>query len=363
VTAFTPFRLGRTRLANRIVMAPMTRARCDGPGATPRPSATVYYAQRAGAGLIVSESMSPTPGGQGAPFTPGMHTTAQVDAWRRVTDAVHERGGIIFAQLIHAGRVSHPRVLPNGLHPVGPSALAAAGEIFTAEGVRRHVVPETLSSDGIAAVVAGHRESAVRAVEAGFDGVEIHSGNGFLLHQFLAPNANHRTDQWGGTADNRMRLTLAVVDAVAGAIGADRVGVRISPGVRNNDIDEPDRHDTYPVLVRRLATLGPAYLHVYEGADRDLTRRMRERWPGAFLLNPHTPGRVTEARDLDLLDDGLADLISFGAMFIANPDLPARIAAGGPYAVPDRATFYGGDDRGYIDYPALKPIDAETNRR
>ncbi|UOZ03455.1 alkene reductase [Amycolatopsis sp. WQ 127309] len=351
--AFEPLPLGPSLLANRIGMSPMTRGRCFGPGSTPTDWTTAYYAQRASAGFIVTEGMQPSPGGQGAPGTPGMHSAEQVTAWRPVTEAVHRRGGVIFAQLMHSGRVSHPDVLPEGLRPVGPSAIAVAGELFTGRGMKEFVAPDELSEAGITTAIADYAAAARNAISAGFDGVEIHGANGYLPHQFLALSANRRTDRWGGAPENRMRFMVTLVEAVSAAIGAERVGLRLSPGVTNNSIHEPDRETTYPLLVDRIERTGLAYLHVFEGPDRSLTWEMRKRWPGVFVLNPHTPDRRTAPGDLSLLDDGLADVITFGAMFIGNPDLPERIAAGGPYTEPDPATFYGGDERGYIDYPAL----------
>ncbi|MFF2432174.1 alkene reductase [Streptomyces mirabilis] len=355
-TAFDPITLGGKRLANRIAMAPMTRSRAYGPGTEPTELMATYYAQRASAGLIVSEGVQPSPVGQGYPDTPGLHTAGQVAAWRRVTDAVHREGGVIFAQLMHTGRIGHPSLLPDGLVPVGPSAVAAKGQVFTHEGPKEYVPPKELSEAEIRQTIADFSNAAHHAIEAGFDGVEIHGANGYLVHQFLAPNTNLRTDAWGGGTEGRIRFAVEVVTAVAQAIGGDLVGLRISPGNRYNDIAETDPATTYEVyeaMLQRLAGLDLAYLHLMEGPDRDLTARLRKVWPGTFVLNPFTYPAVTGPEALSLVEDGAADMVAYGALFLANADLPARLAAGGPFNTPDQSTFYGGDHRGYTDYPTL----------
>jgi N-ethylmaleimide reductase len=352
-TAFDSYELGGKRLANRIAMAPMTRSRAYGSGATPTSLAAEYYAQRAGAGLIVTEGTQPSPVGQGYPNTPGLHTAEQVAAWRTVTDAVHQAGGVIYAQLLHTGRIGHPRLLPAGLHPVAPSAVAARGQAFTPDGPKDFVTPKELTGPEIARTIDDFAGAARNAMAGGFDGVELHGGNGYLIHQFLAPNTNRRRDGWGGSAEGRVRFGVEVATAVADAIGAEKLGFRISPGIPNNDIAEDDLESTYDALVERLAPLGLSYLHLMEGPDRELTNRLRKQWPSTFILNPHTQTEPTGPDALALIADGTADLIAFGALFLANPDLPARLAAEGPYNTPDRATFYGGDHRGYTDYPML----------
>ncbi|MER5640117.1 alkene reductase [Kitasatospora sp. NPDC002227] len=352
-TAFDPIVLGGKRLSSRIAMAPMTRSRAYGAGAEPTELMAEYYAQRAGAGLIVTEGIQPSPVGQGYPNTPGLHTAGQVRAWRLVTDAVHRAGGVIFAQLMHTGRIGHPSLLPQGLTPVAPSAVAARGQVFTTEGPKDFVTPEELTEDGIRQTVADFADAALGAIEAGFDGVELHGANGYLIHQFLAPGSNLRTDAWGGGAEGRARFAVEVVTAVAEAVGGHRVGLRISPGNPYNDISEPAPGETYQALVERLAGLDLAYLHLMEGPDRELTDRLRKAWPGVFVLNPFTHPEATGPQALKLVEDGTADMIAYGALFLANPDLPARLAAGGPFNAPDSSTFYGGDHRGYTDYPVL----------
>jgi N-ethylmaleimide reductase len=355
-TVFDPIAVGGVELKNRIVMSPMTRSRAYGPGATPTPSMAEYYGQRADAGLIITEGTQPSVIGQGYPNTPGLHSDEQVTAWRTVTDAVHANGGVIFAQLMHTGRVGHPSLLPAGMVPVGPSAVAPAGEVFTLDGMQPYVVPDELDEKQITQTVLDFAQAARNAIAAGFDGVEVHGANGYLLHQFLSTNANLRTDRWGGSVANRIRLTLRVVDAVAAAIGADRVGLRISPANPLNDIHEDDYHDTYRALVDGLASKNLAYLHVMEVGDRDFTNELRRRFGGTFILNPATPGSITGPGEIGLVEDGTADLVAFGAAFLANPDLPRRLAEGAPLNTPDRATFYGGDERGYTDYPALDAV-------
>lgn len=355
-TAFDPIDLSGRALSNRIAMAPMTRSRADAPAATATDLMATYYAQRASAGLIITEGIQPSVVGQGYTNTPGLHSAEQVDAWQRVTDAVHAEGGTIFAQLMHTGRIGHPSLLPEELIPVAPSAVAAAGQVFTYEGPQDYVAPAALDQAGIAQTIADYADAASNAIAAGFDGVEIHGANGYLIHQFLAPNTNLRIDSWGGSAANRTRFGIEVATAVSEAIGGHRTGFRISPGNPYNDIAETDPADvleTYATLIAGLAQLDLAYLHLLEGPDRDLTTRLRKDWPTAFILNPFTQPEATGPNALALIEDGTADLISFGALFLANPDLPARLAVGGPYNAPDAATFYGGDHHGYTDYPTL----------
>ncbi|WP_037570263.1 alkene reductase [Phaeacidiphilus oryzae] len=354
-TAFDSYDLAGKTLANRIAMAPMTRSRAHGPGNSATELMAAYYAQRASAGLIITEGTQPSAVGQGYPDTPGVHSAEQIAAWRRVTDAVHAEGGVIYLQLMHTGRIGHPSL--SGRTPVGPSAVAAAGQVYTKEGPKDFVTPEELSDSAIRATIADFAAAARNAVEAGFDGVELHGANGYLIHQFLAPNTNRRTDEWGGSPDRRIRFAVETAKAVAEAIGPERVGFRISPANPYNDMDESDpadREATYTALVEALAPLGLAYLHQMEAAEvRDLVQRLRKAWPGAFVLNPFTGQEPTGPDALKLIEDGTADLIAYGALFLANPDLPARLAQNGPFNSADPATFFGGDHRGYTDYPAL----------
>ncbi|MFI8102734.1 alkene reductase [Streptomyces sp. NPDC086023] len=352
-TAFDPADLAGTKLANRLVMAPMTRSRAA-EGGLPTELTAEYYAQRASAGLIITEGTQPNVNGQGYPFTPGIHSAEQVAAWRVVTDAVHAKGGVIFAQLMHAGRIGHPVLLPGDMTPVGPSPVAAKGQVYTPEGPKDFVTPRELTGDEVRATIADFVSAARNAIDAGFDGVELHGAAGYLIQQFLGPVSNQRTDEWGGSVENRIRFAVEVAKAVSAEIGAHRVGLRISPGTNPfNDIQEPEPQPTYAALIEALNPLGLAYLHMIEGADRDLMLTIRKEWQGTFILNPATEGRPTGVEELKLVEDGTADLLAYGALFLANPDLPARLAVGGPFNEADPATFYGGGAEGYTDYPAL----------
>ncbi|MFJ8025757.1 alkene reductase [Streptomyces sp. NPDC096311] len=354
-TAFQSYDLGGTRLSNRIVMAPMTRSRAYGPGESATDLMAEYYAQRASAGLIVTEGTQPSPIGQGYPDTPGIHSAEQVAAWKKVTDAVHAKGGVIFLQIMHTGRVGHSSW--TGVQPVGPSAVQAKGQIYTHDGLKDFEVPQELTDAEVEATIADYVSASRNAIEAGFDGVELHGANGYLIHQFLAPNSNTRTDRWGGSPEARARFAVETAKAVADAIGADRTGFRMSPGNPFNDIDESDRADveaTYTALVDALAPLNLAYLHQMEAPGyRDFTTQARKAWPTTFILNPFTGQEPTGHKELDLIEDGTADLLAYGGLFLANPDLPKRLAVGGPFNTPDRATSFGGDHTGYTDYPTL----------
>ncbi|GAA2666525.1 alkene reductase [Actinoplanes palleronii] len=354
-TAFEPIRVGRFTARNRVVMAPMTRSRAYGDGASPTALMATYYGQRAGAGLIITEGIQPSAVGQGYVTTPGLHSAEQVAAWRQVTAAVHERGGLIFAQLMHTGRIGHPDLYATDgtLVPVGASAVRAAGQAYTPQGPRDFVTPEPLDAAGIARTIADYTAAASNAIAAGFDGVELHGANGYLLHQFLSTNANQRDDEWGATVTGRIRLTVEVARSVATAIGADRLGLRISPSNPFNDIVEDDHRATYRALVDELNPLGLAYLHIGEGPDTEFTAELRARWTGTLILNPYTPEAFTGPEALKLIEAGATDLVSYGALFLANPDLVERLRTGGPFNTPDYTKAYGGDHEGYTDYPAL----------
>ncbi len=346
---FDPITVGKLELANRIAMAPMTRARA-GIGGTATLLMAQYYAQRASAGLIISEAIHPTAEGQGYLDTPGMHTVDQIQSWCRVTDSVHEAGGRIFAQLQHAGRVSHPDLLPHGMFPVAPSAVRAEVQSFTRAGRVDCPLPLALTLHGIADLIRSFANAAVAAINAGFDGVELQGANGFLLAQFLNGSANRRTDHYGGRLRNRMRFPVEVVEAVSDAIGPERVGLKISPGNPYNGLDTTDDAAEYPAFVAALPA-DLAYLHVAEKWDRHLTHMLRDTWQSAMIVNP------VEATNRDnaqrAFDDGVADMVSFGSLFVSNPDLPARLLAGGPYNAVAATDFYGGGERGYTDYPSL----------
>ncbi len=345
---FAPYCRANLDLKNRFVMAPMTRDRA-GPGHVPVEMNATYYAQRAGAGLIVSEGTPPDEAGQGYLRVPGLYTDAQVAGWRLVTDAVHEAGATIFVQLMYVGRVSHPSFL-GGQTPAGPSAIQAAGTVFTETGPQPFVTPRALDAQEIPGIIATFGRAARLAGDAGFDGAELHATSGYLPHQFLAPNANQRTDEWGGTVMNRARFLLACVDAMAAARGPDRVGVRIGPAFDFNDVRDPDPQATYDNLVRELDRRGLAYLHVIATpADWDVLGFVRERYHGTLIAN----GGYDRARANADLAAGRADLISFGTAFLANPDLPSRFAQDAALNEPDKPTFYSEGPKGYIDYPSL----------
>ena len=349
---FSPYRLGDLELANRLVMAPMTRNRASADG-VPTPSMVTYYTQRAPAGLIVTEGTQPSAAGQGYPFTPGIHTDTQAAGWRRVSDAVHEQGGRIFLQIMHAGRISHPSLQPGGDRPVAPSAVRPAGQVFTPTGLQDFVEPRELETGEIAGIVQEYADAARLAVEqGGLDGVEIHGANGYLPHQFLAEGSNARTDQYGGSAANRARFLLEVTTAVTAAVGADRVGLRLSPANSFNDIVEHETEDVYAAVVAGVEPLRLAYLHVVEGPPA-VTNAIRLGYSGAMIVNAAFSLPATRDNLEGLLADGRADLIAVGRAFLANPDLVRRLQLDAALNPADETSFYGGTDAGYTDYPPL----------
>ena len=352
--AFESIRIGRWDLPQRFVMAPLTRNRA-GEGQTPTELNATYYGQRASAGLIITEGTQPSAVGQGYLDTPGLHSDEQVAGWRLVADAVHAGGGRVVVQLMHAGRIAHPDN-KNGLETVAPSAIAAPGQIVTPSGQQAFVTPRALETDEIPSLVAEFVHSARQAVAAGLDGVEIHAANGYLPHQFLAPSSNQRSDAYGGTPENRARLTVEITTAVAEAIGADRVGIRISPSHNIQGVleqDEADTAATYEALVQGIAPLGLAYLSILGDPESDLVRHLRKRFEGPVILNTGF-GSVTQLADVeDLLERDLGDLVAVGREFLANPDLARRWREGAALNEPDQATFYGGGAVGYTDYPTL----------
>mgnify|MGYP001200664564 CR=1 FL=1 len=360
---FTPAQVGRYELANRAVMAPLTRNRA-GEGGVPRAMNVEYYRQRASAGLIITEGSPISAQGVGYPGTPGIYTSEQVAGWKRVTDAVHDEGGRIFLQLWHVGRISHPSLQPDGELPVAPSAIQPMGEAFTADGLKPFPTPRALETDEIADVVTQFRTAAENALEAGFDGVEVHAANGYLLDQFLRDGSNHRTDRYGGSLENRVRLLLEVTEAVVEVWGADRVGVRFSPVNGFNDIRDSAPDVTFPYAASRLNRFGLAYLHVVEasfvGEEHPRTfdkAKLRRVFKGAYMANGGYGHQTAETA----LAAGAADVIAFGTPFLANPDLVERFALGAALNEPDPETFYGGDERGDLDYPFLgDPVTAVT---
>ncbi len=352
---FSPYELGKIRLSNRMVMAPMTRCRAV-EGNIPNPLAVTYYSQRSGAGLIITEGSQVSPQGVGYVRTPGIYSPGQVKGWKSVTDAVHQAGSKIFLQLWHVGRVSHPD-FHGGDVPVAPSALPVEGDIYTPFGKKKIGTPRALGLEEIPDIVNQFRTGAENAKEAGFDGVEIHGANGYLLDQFLRDGSNQRTDRYGGSLQNRARFPLEVVEAVKDVFGAERVGYRISPHFQRYSMSETKPLETFSYLAEELNGLKLAYLHMIERVgepmlvppeDR-LASVMRRIFKGALILN----GGYDASKGNNAIQNGFADLISYGSLFLANPDLPERFKKSASLNTPDMATFYQGEERGYIDYPAL----------
>lgn len=347
---FSPIRVGRYTLANRLVMAPMTRSRAEVDG-TPKASAATYYAQRASIGLIVTEGTQPSDDGQGYLTTPGIYTDAHVAGWRVISTAVHADGGHLFIQLMHAGRMSHPDNTPHHRQAVAPSAIAPGTGMFTIKGMQDIPVPRALATAEVRQTIQDFRLAARRAIEAGADGVEIHGANAYLIQQFLASSANTRTDDYGGSIENRARFAIEVAAAIADEIGPDRTGMRLSPGTTMWGIDEgSDGPDLYRHLVAELDKLGLAYLHVMHQGDEPLLADMRKLWKGMLILN--RPGRSRDQVGADLAS-GLADLEAYGQMVLANPDLVDRLKSNAALNAADRNTFFGGGDQGYVDYLSL----------
>jgi N-ethylmaleimide reductase len=353
--SFTSVRVGRYTLPNRLVMSPMTRSRAKFDG-TPGELAAEYYAQRAGVGLIVTEGTQPSDDGQGYLATPGIYSPAHIAGWKKVTAAVHDKGGRIFVQIMHAGRMSHPDNTPHHRQAVAPSAFAPGTQMFTAAGMQDIPVPRALTTEEVRRTVADFRLAARCAIEAGADGVEIHGANGYLVQQFLAPSANTRTDEYGGSIANRARFAVEVATAIAGEIGADRTAIRLSPGITMWGIDEgAEGRAVYRYLVAELDKVGLAYLHVLHTGDEQLMGDIRAMWKQSLIVN--RPGRPRDRIGADVVS-GLADLEAYGQMVLANPDFVARVKTGAPMNEADRASFFGGAARGYTDYPALEAATA-----
>lgn len=357
----SPVKVGPLELPNRIVMGPLTRNRA-GAGNVPQPLNATYYAQRASAGLIISEATQVSPQGQGYPLTPGIHSPEQVEGWKLITNAVHERGGHIFLQLWHVGRISHPDLQPNGELPVAPSAIAPEGMAVTFEGEKPFVTPRALETDEIPGIIEQYRQGAENALAAGFDGVEVHGANGYLLDQFLQDGSNQRTDRYGGSMENRARLLMEVIEAVTRVWGSDRVGVRLSPSGTFNSMSDSNREALFTYVVRALNRFNLAYLHLVEPrVDNSITLEKNSTNMTAAFFRPLFHGTLLSAGGYDresgeeVLARGDADLIVYGRLFIANPDLPRRFALNAPLNPWDRSTFFGGSEKGYTDYPFLEP--------
>ena len=349
---FTSVQVGRYTLPNRLVMAPMTRSRAQADG-SPGELAAEYYAQRASIGLIVTEGTQPSDDGQGYLATPGIYTDSHVAGWKKTADAVHKKGGLLFVQLMHAGRMSHPDNTPHQRQGVAPSAIAPGTEMFTPTGMQQIPVPRALNTEEVRQTVADFRFAARRAIEAGADGVEIHGANAYLIHQFLAVSANTRTDEYGGSIENRARFAIEIATAIADEIGSDRTAIRLSPGTTLWGIDEGDEGpQLYRYLVAELNQLNLAYLHISDQGDEPLLKDIRKAWQQTLILN--RPGRARDQIGSDLAS-GMADLEAYGQMILANPDFVERLKVGAPLNEADRNTYFGGNELGYTDYPALAP--------
>ncbi len=353
----SPFKLGGRTLQNRVAMAPMTRARATADGTVGEMVAT-YYRQRSTAGLIISEGINISAQAIGSPGTPGLYATAQIESWKAVTDAVHDAGGTIFAQLWHTGRVGHSTDRGGAL-PVAPSPIAIAGQQhFTSQGPKDYETPAELSTADVKAVVEDYRRAAKAALEAGFDGVELHAAFGYLPNQFLVDSANQRTDEYGGSIENRSRFILEVMAALVEAVGPDKVGIKLSQGIPYNSISDTNPPALFAYLISELDRLPLAYLHLMQpflsidgegGTPEEALASIRTVYRGTIMVNGGYDAQSAEA----VLESGAAQLVSFGALYVANPDLPERFATDADMNAPDRATFYTGGAKGYIDYPAM----------
>jgi N-ethylmaleimide reductase len=358
---FSPLTLGSLDCKNRIVMAPLTRSRA-GPGNVPGPLNALYYAQRASAGLIISEATQIAPEGQGYISTPGIHSPQQVEGWKIVTKAAHVAGGCIVLQLWHVGRISHPSFQPGGALPVAPSAIKPNAQAFTQRGFEPIPTPRALETAEIPGIVQQYARAAQNAITAGFDGVEVHAANGYLIDQFLRDRTNKRSDQYGGSIENRSRFLLEATDAVASAVGRERVGVRISPQNMANDIDDGDPQALFNHVAERLAGTDIAYLHVIEGDTSGKPMpafdhaALKRRFGGPIIVNNNFDG----ARAIAAVADGRADMVAFGKSFIANPDLPIRLLLGAPLQAANHDTFYGGGEEGYTDYQLLRSVKPDV---
>lgn len=353
---FAPLKVGAIEAPNRVFMAPLTRNRAKGDG-TPKDWAIEYYRQRAGAGLIITEATQVSAMGKGYLDTPGLHEDRHQEAWKRIVDGVHAAGGRIFLQLWHVGRISHSDLLPDGAQPHAPSAIRAAAQTFTSDGFVDVSDPKAMTLDEIESTIEAYAAATRRAMAAGFDGVEVHAANGYLIDQFLQDRTNHRDDAYGGSIENRVRFLKEVTEAVVAEAGKDRTGIRLSPLGTFNDIADSDSEALFAAAVDTVDSMGLAYLHFVERfggevseADMALLSRLSKRFEGVFIPN----GRFKADEAARWIADGLADAVAFGKPFIANPDLPTRFALGADLNRWDESTFYGGDERGYTDYPSLE---------
>ena len=352
-TLFDPIRIGNIELRNRIIMAPMTRSRASDEGIQPSYAAE-YYGQRASAGLIITEATNISPMAKGYVRTPGIYTPAQIESWRPIPEAVHAHRGKIFLQVFHTGRIALPDFLPNHTQPVAPSAVRAKGQNYTDEGMKEFVTPREITREEIRQTVRDFAAAATNGIEAGFDGVELHAASGYIVQQFLTTNANLRSDEYGGSIENRARFFFEVIDAMIAAIGAERLGVKFSPQIPFNDIEEADADLVYPYILERLNERNIAYIHVahYSG---EAHAKLRPVYQGVYFAGAGFTKESGEA----LLEQGSADAIVYGTKLLANPDLPERFKRNAPLNEPDQSTFYMPGEHGYTDYPALGEL-AET---
>jgi N-ethylmaleimide reductase len=355
---FTPVEVGPLALKNRVAMAPLTRSRA-GPGNVPTQLSALYYAQRASAGLIIAEATQISPDGQGYISTPGIHSKEQIEGWKCVTKAVHISGPPMVLQLWHVGRISHPSFQPGGAAPIAPSAIKPKVQAFTAEGFQPIPTPRALETSEIPGIVERYAQAARNAMAAGFDGVEVHAANGYLIDQFLRDQTNKRTDRYGGSIENRSRFLLEVVDAVTAAVGAERTGVRISPQNGQNDISDSNPQALFNYVAEQLSKKGLAYLHIIEGDTGGVPvppfdyKKLKDLFGGPVIAN----NGFDKARANKALAEGRADVIAFGKPFISNPDLVIRLFLDAPLMPANRETFYGGTEQGYTDYPTLRVVE------
>jgi N-ethylmaleimide reductase len=357
-TVLSPLQIGNLVLPNRVIMAPLTRMRA--PDGIANDLMATYYAQRASAGLIISEATPISPQGIGYPAIPCIYTDEQTESWKKVTTAVHGKNGRMFLQLWHVGRISHPDY-HHGELPIAPSAIAAKGDAITPSGMKPFVTPRALASNEIPTIVADYRRAAERALAAGFDGVEIHAANGYLLDQFLRNGSNHRTDEYGGSVENRSRFLLQVIDAIVSVCGTKRVGVRLAPSGTFNDMTDSDPDRLFTYLLKQLNSYDLAYIHIVDALESDIRHgakvvelaKLRAAYDGVLIVC----GGYDYVRANDVIQQQLADAVAFGQLYIANPDLVERFAKNAPLNTPDPSTFYGGTEQGYIDYPVALNIE------
>ena len=352
-TLFDPLRIGDIELDNRIVMAPMTRSRANDAGVQPAYVAE-YYRQRATAGLIITEATNVSPLAKGYVRTPGIYNAEQAESWRPVAEAVHARGGKVFMQIFHTGRIALPDFLPEGERPVAPSSVRAKGSNYTDAGMKEFVTPREITVEEIRQTTRDFAAAAANAVNAGFDGVELHAASGYLVQQFLSTNVNLRADVYGGSIENRARFLLEVLDALTEAVGAPRVGVKPSPRMPFNDLEETDAEELYTYVSEKLNGRGLAYVHVGDFTGEGWHAKLRHVYEGIYFAG----AGLTKESGEELLANGLADAVVFGTKFISNPDLPERFRRGVPLNEPDQTTFYTPGERGYTDYPTLERATA-----